>query len=252
MSEKRFSASGIICTVLSVVFIGVGVGMIVMGGSSVDSMQSAYQQNEKTLKDLRAQIDALNAEQPDEEVMEQKLHSAASAGAKVAEYQTAYADMDVLTDEDRIKENAALIGKYMKDKSNQVQWYLASGSDVDYEWSFETTYSFKESEVPVLWTCYSTSAVPEDRKLLAYAKGTYYATDDMFGELSYVVTDVGTTYLSGNVTDSGSGNSSNVLSQIDDGAASNGDSGESDKQTKQPDSTVTVSPDPELEERNRR
>lgn len=155
---------------------------------SIGGINMTLDQNELALGKMQAELLSIDEDKGDSlEDIKIRLNSAQASGKIVADAQTAYFRMDPIYQEEELKANAELIGKYMADKTKQVPW-MTSG-ETPYKWVFNTTYSFSGDTVPVLWTCYSTDG---NETLLGYAVGMYRVSDDMFYDVSYRLTTYGT------------------------------------------------------------
>lgn len=205
MKNKIFSLTGLVVLITIVLILSSAV-IIMFGQNKVGENNVTYASNSKELQKLNAEYNVLlNEDSETVEAVRPKLNSAADAGTKVAEYQNKYSTLNAADNEEEYRENATNIGVYLDDKSKQVPWYTLNKDIADYEWKFNSTYSFSGDSVPVLWTCYQKLSNGEDAEygvLFAYTTGTYNVADNMFHNIKYNVTSVGQEYLNKQYTKS--------------------------------------------------
>lgn len=200
----------VIIIVFTLIFFLFGVVFLVYTNTQVKNMKASMTEIDEEIKQLNADLSALNKDAENEDTVEEvhvKLNSALDVGRDVASLQTKYNTLNVLDNEAEMKDVAKSIGLYMEDKSNQVPWYPVKSDEIAYSWVFHTTYSFSDTTVPVLWTCRSNNG-----DLLAYATGTYEVEDNMFSDLEYHITSMGMSHVKTSDDDNYDSVSSNSVS----------------------------------------
>lgn len=195
MARRDLSLPTIISVVLCVIFLGLTVFFVMGQTNGKAEFEQAYAENEATLLELQEQLDGI-AEVTAEEVVQQvDLHSALEAGEAVAKLQEEYQVIPVSMDSiDKLETVASSLDVYLADDSNEARtpWYSPStlGVSVEFDWRFETTYSFSGSKIPVLWTCWDA-----DGNLCAYCTAVYESSTGLFSNVEFVVTSIGSTYV---------------------------------------------------------
>lgn len=190
MLNAKYTAAQRLMLALAVVLVLTGVASLVWGFGRASRLGAAY-------TEVLAQIDSLSAKQEgaksgalSAEGVRETLYSALEDGAAVAGYQTAYAGMSVLKDEEAFRANADNLSAYMDAKEDRAVWYPVKASVKGHEWVFNTTYEFSSRIMGVLWTCWG-----EDGELLAYVQGDYYPEEHMFHDLFRHITGLGMDYM---------------------------------------------------------
>ena len=182
-------------TFVSICFV-VGIVMSVLQVLHSKQYETSYSSNNQMIESLTKELSMIKEIKETEELAITKLSSAASAGNKVAELQNKYKSLNAVTNEEAFVANVNEIGAYLSDndKNKRVEWYSPMLYSVSYDWVFNTTYSFTETSIPVLWTCYDS-----DDRLLAYTTGVYNANTGLFSDVNYRMTTLGASYK--NATD---------------------------------------------------
>lgn len=196
---REFFSKNFVTRILPIIIVVVSlVPMIVYfaKGSSYDKM---YLENEQKIDELTAELEGLQrsatADEASPDSMKTDLNSAASLGIKVADLQNAYRKImnnaDDKQKEDGLINNANALRECFKDGLDaQAVW---CPSKKQYVWSFKTTYSIAESQIPCLFLCYADETDPST--LLMYVKATYDADVNKFVSFKKKQTSVGDDYF---------------------------------------------------------
>ena len=178
-------AGTIITAVICILLLAVAglFGFMYMTGDA--DYRGKKAENAATLERLQGELASIKEPDVTVEEVEAKVYSAGDAGSRVADFQNLYrstADNDGLT---TIAEN---MDKYLDDDSKnwRVPWYAGKVNRNGVVWKFETTYSFTEKSIPVLWTCRDS-----DNVLLAYATADYIGDTKKFSNVNVELTAVG-------------------------------------------------------------
>lgn len=177
---------GITCGAMMAVMLGFLVPTM-LGASSFDSQ---YADNQKSITQLQEQIkDLENQTSADASSIDKGLYSASEAGRAVAELQTKYQSIDATVTPDDITANAKALSKYFNDKSQNGRqpWFTVSKGDAKAVWEFESTYSFQNETIPVIWLCH----IDGSNELVAYATANYDAESNTFSDVTYKTTRLG-------------------------------------------------------------
>lgn len=186
---------GITCGAMMAVMLGFLVPTM-LGQSSFDSQYAA---NQKSITQLQEQIKGLeNQTSADASSINKGLYSASEAGRAVAELQTKYQSIDATVTPDDITANAQALSKYFDDKSQSGRqpWFTVSKGDAKAVWEFESTYSFKNDKIPVIWLCH----IDGSDELVAYATANYNAESNTFSDVVYKTTRLGANYVDATVS----------------------------------------------------
>lgn len=186
---------GITCGAMMAVMLGFLVPTM-FGQSSFDSQYAA---NQKSITQLQEQIKGLeNQTSADASSINKGLYSASEAGRAVAELQTKYQSIDATVTPDDITANAQALSKYFDDKSQSGRqpWFTVSKGDAKAVWEFESTYSFKNDKIPVIWLCH----IDGSDELVAYATANYDAKSNTFSDVVYKTTRLGANYVDATVS----------------------------------------------------
>jgi hypothetical protein len=186
---------GITCGAMMAVMLGFLVPTM-LGASSFDSQ---YADNQKSITQLQEQIkDLENQTSADASSINKGLYSASEAGRAVAELQTKYQSIDATVTPDDITANAKALSKYFNDKSQNGRqpWFTVSKGDVKAVWEFESTYSFQNETIPVIWLCH----IDGSDELVAYATANYDAESNTFSDVTYKTTRLGANYVDATVS----------------------------------------------------
>lgn len=185
---------GITCGAMMAVMLGFLVPTM-LGASSFDSQYAA---NQKSITQLQEQIKGLeNQTSADASSINKGLYSASEAGRAVAELQTKYQSIDATVTPDDITANAKALSKYFNDKSQNGRqpWFTVSKGDAKAVWEFESTYSFQNETISVIWLCH----IDGSDELVAYATANYNAESNTFSDVTYKTTRLGANYVDATV-----------------------------------------------------
>lgn len=186
---------GITCGAMMAVMLGFLVPTM-FGQSSFDSQYAA---NQKSITQLQEQIKGLeNQTSADASSINKGLYSASEAGRAVAELQTKYQSIDATVTPDDITANAQALSKYFNDESQSGRqpWFTVSKGDAKAVWEFESTYSFQNETIPVIWLCH----IDGSNELVAYATANYDAKSNTFSDVVYKTTRLGANYVDATVS----------------------------------------------------
>ena len=186
---------GITCGAMMAVMLGFLVPTM-LGASSFDAQ---YADNQKSITQLQEQIkDLENQTSADASSINKGLYSASEAGRAVAELQTKYQSIDATVTPDDITANAQALSKYFDDKSQSGRqpWFTVSKGDAKAVWEFESTYSFQNETIPVIWLCH----IDGSNELVAYATANYDAESNTFSDVIYKTTRLGANYVDATVS----------------------------------------------------
>lgn len=186
---------GITCGAMMAVMLGFLVPTV-LGASSFDAQ---YADNQKSITQLQEQIkDLENQTSADASSINKGLYSASEAGRAVAELQTKYQSIDATVTPDDITANAQALSKYFNDKSQNGRqpWFTVSKGDAKAVWEFESTYSFQNEMIPVIWLCH----IDGSNELVAYATANYDAKSNTFSDVTYKTTRLGANYVDATVS----------------------------------------------------
>lgn len=186
---------GITCGAMMAVMLGFLVPTM-LGASSFDSQ---YADNQKSITQLQEQIkDLENQTSADASSINKGLYSASEAGRAVAELQTKYQSIDATVTPDDITANAKALSKYFNDESQNGRqpWFTVSKGDAKAVWEFESTYSFQNETIPVIWLCH----IDGSDELVAYATANYNAESNTFSDVAYKTTRLGANYVDATVS----------------------------------------------------
>lgn len=186
---------GITCGAMMAVMLGFLVPTM-LGASSFDAQ---YADNQKSITQLQEQIkDLENQTSADASSINKGLYSASEAGRAVAELQTKYQSIDATVTPDDITANAKALSKYFNDKSQNGRqpWFTVSKGDAKAVWEFESTYSFQNETIPVIWLCH----IDGSNELVAYATANYNAESNTFSDVTYKTTRLGANYVDATVS----------------------------------------------------
>lgn len=186
---------GITCGAMMAVMLGFLVPTM-LGASSFDAQ---YADNQKSITQLQEQIKELeNQTSADASSINKGLYSASEAGRAVAELQTKYQSIDATVTPDDITANAKALSKYFDDESQNGRqpWFTVSKGDAKAVWEFESTYSFQNDTIPVIWLCH----IDGSNELVAYATANYNAESNTFSDVTYKTTRLGANYVDATVS----------------------------------------------------
>lgn len=192
--KERKDVLTIIIGIVTAIMILAGIAIVWYSSEINKNTNEKLTEYNSQIVDLEKQAKSLaNTDTTTKEDVEVSLKSCSELGTKIAECQNFYntSDADASSDESRqaIKENAAKMKALFdkcEDKANV--WYTNYSS----EWVFNSTYSFTDTTIPVLWTCLSKSDdETTDGSLLAYATGIYNNDTKMFSDIEVHVTRLG-------------------------------------------------------------
>lgn len=190
--KKNFSV--LIAIGVFLIFAGIGVGTVLSANSKSKTLEATQSENEATIQDLTDKLNALtvgNTMEPEE--VQQKMYTAADYGKQIAEAQTKCMhlktgdDVDIMALKDEKIKIMEPVTSYVDANSDgRDTWFLYNIPD-KYEWTFNSTYQYADSKIPVLWTLYD----PDDGVLCAYVTGTFDAELEMFTGLEVHITRLG-------------------------------------------------------------
>lgn len=200
---------GLICgAILAVTFAS---AMPVIFGEN--AFESSYAANEKKISTLTEQVSQLEkTDGTDAATMNKDMYSASEAGRAVADLQSKYQTINAETTPDLITQNSDSLSQYFTDDAQNARtpWFTVSKGDGKAVWEFETTYSFKDKKVPVIWLCHLNGT----DNVLAYATATYDAKTNKFSDVQTHTTGVGSAYVDGTGDTSENGVLSSLIDKI--------------------------------------
>lgn len=191
--------------ILGIVFAIIGFILFVILTTSNSNYEETYLANSRRIGDLLDSISELeNVQvQVDEHEVEisDDLKSCAVAGQNVAKLQSEFREVAIqnFVTEDSLNQWIRIAGDLLsyfeKDGGgHQNPWFVCSAVNLDYHpnytWSFESLYSFTESEIKVVWLC----KTDDTHELLAYATGIYNVDTGLFSDIQTDVTTLGAHY----------------------------------------------------------
>ena len=194
--EKKGNKRNIlVLTIILGTVILFGAGCFLLWQSSelektTNSKLSEYKQEKIELEKQAKNLSNQNSQTKEEVTV--SLKSCSSFGQTVADCQNFYSttQANASTEESReaIRENVEKMKSVFDSKvSVATAWYSSNHSD----WVFNSTYSFTDTEIPVLWTCVGDSESGHEGDLFAYATGTYNNDTKLFSDISVHVTKLG-------------------------------------------------------------
>lgn len=192
-NKDNWSVGKIVTIAVTAGFVAIGGVTFAVNQHQADKLNASIAQNNKTLEEknnIYADLTAEGNNKTEVEEIHVKLNSAATAGQEVASLQNNYVLCIEADKTDDYIANKEAMRKYVDEDSSDV-WYGLLKKYGEYEWTFNSTYSFSETSVPVLWTCKS----PRDNILLAYAVGTYVVESDKFTHIECRYTSQGKTLM---------------------------------------------------------
>lgn len=207
--------------VICLVMIAIMLAYVVPVQLGTDDYESQYSANEATIASLTTQIEEYeSAESVEEEaeVINTSIYSAATAGATVAALQNKYQTLDATVQDTAIEENAEALSAYFTTDRGQTPWFTASVDGYTAVWEFQTTYSFSDTNVSVIWLCH----IEEDGTLVAYASATYDVTTNIFSNLSVRETTYGPAYTGADGDEGDYGIISNLVEDLQEYAEESG------------------------------
>lgn len=168
----------------------IGIIYFITSSSQIASLRNTYESNKETIVSLKKQLAELNTEPESKEEVKKTLISCKDKGAKVAELQTKYQKYNASNNPDEFQSIVTDLLSYFDDSASnaRVPWYNPDVKNKNWTWTFETSYSFTATSVPVLWTCKS-----DDGILLAYATGVYDSAKGLFKDMKWATTSFGLT-----------------------------------------------------------
>ena len=194
MKSKNIDWLLIISIAITVICLLISGIVVYSNNNTLDELQATYDSNDKLIAELNDSINAndtvFNAGDESDaqsvEYVEPLLNSALNAGNALADIETNYVER--LDSTDPQEPFSDITSKYLAEPE-YFGWYDVPKSNVNYHWTFNTTYSFTESSVPVMWTCYSEDNIP-----LAFTMAEYRVNDEKFYNLEKLMTSEGRYY----------------------------------------------------------
>lgn len=182
---------------------GIMIGVIAIGAvlCVVITIMKANKENEinATIASDQQTLDELNASlthtsSATTETVDQiqaTLYTASATGARVAvlENDARSINVEMSGGTEALQANAQETASYFDDDSANLVWYDYDISQ-NYAWTFESTYSYDRDQIPVVWTCKTTSG-----ELLASTTAMYHADTGKFTDVVYHVTTTGQSYI---------------------------------------------------------
>ena len=190
--KKNFSV--LIAIGVFLIFAGIGIGTILSANSKSKTLEATQSENEATIQDLTDKLNALTADntmKPEE--VQQKMYTAADYGKQIAEAQTNCMhlktgnDVDIMTLKDEKTKIMEPVTSHVDANSDGRDTWFSYNIPEEYEWTFNSTYQYAGSKIPVLWTLYDS----ETSTLYAYVTGTFDAEVEMFTGLKVHTTKLG-------------------------------------------------------------
>lgn len=183
----------VICCVLVIA----AILLFVFTQKSVSDYNKQYMANNVKIGDLTEQVAALKAatnEVVTEEVAGHNVKSCADLGNAVAKYQTTYQHMSASEDYDAWMENVNLLDACFADgwKESRIPWFFADASyDIEWNWTFQSTYEFVNKKIDVLWLCHDVNT----GDLIGFTTGIYDSELGVFSDVKFTYTSIGVKYL---------------------------------------------------------
>ena len=186
------------CGVLAVLL----AGFLFFANGRLSALQDVKAKNQAAISDLKAELEDKKPDEPEaatpltEEEQDAAMQSAAELGKKVADCQNAYASLSSAKDKDAFQKNVEAMDACLSEdaKGARVPWYSGGG-----RWEFVTDGTFKGESRNVLWLCKDA----ESGELLAYATAAYHVADQVFSDVSYQMSLLGTGRISSSGTPGG-------------------------------------------------
>ena len=190
--KKNFSV--LIAIGVFLIFAGIGVGTILSANSKSKTLEATQSENEATIQDLTDKLNALATSNTMElEEVQQKMYTAADYGKQIAEAQTkcmhlkTVEDTDIMALKDEKTKIMEPVTSHVDASSDGRDTWFSYNIPEKYEWTFNSTYQYAGSKIPVLWTLYDS----ETSTLYAYVTGTFDAELEMFTGLEVHTTKLG-------------------------------------------------------------
>lgn len=193
---SKLQIATVIVVILCLVFIGI---FGISSSKSNAEYEAKYQENLTEITRLNSELTALTNENnrtPDASGITVAMKSANTAGMAVAGLQTAYQDCVVNAGmegsesfETALVKNAEALDVYFDDddKNARVPWFTVTNDNpARLVWTFMTNYTFSAESVECLWVCRDNSG-----NLVAFALGTYTASNGLFSNVRYYGTAYG-------------------------------------------------------------
>ena len=187
--EHKIRVGTVVAALLSIACLVVAVVGGYMYLSGQESYQVARRANEERREELQRELDSIEDVDVTPTEVEAKVHSAAEAGNKVADFQNLYRTAATSPDGSSLQTIANNLDSYLASdsKDSRTPWFLLEDRKVLYNWKFESTYSFSMDSVSVLWTCRDS----DDDTLFAYTTATYDVNEGIFSDVEVHTTLVG-------------------------------------------------------------
>lgn len=193
--KKQVDAIQIVSIVVTVCFILAGVVLLWFTSENEKQSKVKVAALKKQQVELEKQLNVFDNQIPQtKEEVTVSLKSCANIGREVVMCQDFYgtSDADASSDESRakIRENAEKLRSYFTDDCATdagKSWCVIP----DAKWKFNTTYSFTDTKVPVLWTYVSDVEENKLEDLYAYVTGEYDTESKLFSKFNLHVTKLG-------------------------------------------------------------
>lgn len=195
--QSKRSITGMISVLCTIVFFLIGAFLLWLTNEKDNTSRARVAEFQKQEVELEKQLNALdNQTSQTKEEVTVTLKSCANLGEEVMNCQNFYGTTaaDASSDESRkaIQENAEKLKTYFTtDDASKVgvPWCVLPNA----KWVFNTTYSFTDTKVPVLWTYISTSTGDDNSggDLYAYATANYDAETKLFSDFDLHTTRLG-------------------------------------------------------------
>lgn len=180
--QKLMLAGSVLCIVLSVILIVVLV-------STCNSNANAIAENSKQVEELQLRLTNLQTQKDTiSDETSKVFYSATTAGKAVEKAQNEYLKLNYEVDGYRQKADAiadSIVQYFAEDDAyNANEWYHNDKSECT--WQFQTTYSFEEKIIDVIWVCSD-----KDGRVMELVFAKYNAETDKFYDFNSRDTDVG-------------------------------------------------------------
>ena len=180
--KKELNVLQLAVIVSSVLMVVIGFGFIIGGVFSNTKYDEKVVENASTIKELEKTIEDMETSKIEkEDALAKYNNSASDEGIAVAVMQSGYSSLDATTQAESILDNGAKGKAYFKDSDvNFIKpWFTPSKSQMDYVWTFCTTFSFNADKTDVIWLCTNTGK----DAMLAYATGVFDVESRTFSEI---------------------------------------------------------------------
>lgn len=192
--KKQMDAIQIVSIVATICFVLAGVILLWFTSENEKQSEAKVAALKEQQVKLEKQLNAFDNQIPQtKEEVTVSLKSCANIGREVVVCQEFYetTDADAASDESRLKirENAEKLRSYFTDNCADdagKSWCVVPNA----KWEFNTTYSFTDTKVPVLWT-YVNAEENKSEDLYAYVTAEYDTESKLFSKFDLHVTKLG-------------------------------------------------------------